>query len=78
VIQFVPWLRQQHTRQDAIGDLARDVRTDRAHTQHMRSYLALARYLEPLACANALEALEAAHREYQQRVRELKEWAPQL
>jgi hypothetical protein len=63
---FMAWLRAQGGREDGIGDLARDVLTDRAHTRRMRSYPALYAYLLPIACTTALEALERAHREYQE------------
>ena len=64
LMQFVPWLRRQHRRDDPIGDLARDVRADRVHTGRMQTYRGLWQYLEPHACEKALKALERAHAEY--------------
>jgi hypothetical protein len=61
---FRSWLRAQRHRQDAVGDLARDVQQDRCLTA--RTLPGMRRHLteDHAACEHACAALERAYHEW--------------
>jgi hypothetical protein len=61
---FRRWLHAQRTRDDAIGDLARDMARDRC--LKARGLAGIRRHLEGVhgACSGAVAALECAHQEW--------------
>ncbi len=64
--RFSAWLRQQHTRQDPVGDLARDMRRDHAWPPRANTPRTFERHLERMgACDGANEALQRAFTEWQ-------------
>lgn len=63
-MQFSSWLGQQERRNDPIGDLARDTRTDSEFPRD-GDYQTQATHLRLRgACAEALDALREAWREF--------------
>lgn len=64
-LSFNAYLRRQHKRDDAVGDLARDMRKDATWPTRARSLGALKQYLRSRAAsALAILTLEQAHREW--------------
>ena len=70
---FTKWLLRQHKRDDPVGDLARDVKTDVFSIEGVNTWLsvepktnkAYKKYLEEQgACSNAIDALDLAFKEY--------------
>ncbi len=64
--RFPAWLRQQHARQDPVGDLARDMRRDHAWPPSATTLRAFERHLKCMgACDGAVNALQRAFTEWQ-------------
>jgi uncharacterized protein YozE (UPF0346 family) len=58
---FFAWLRQQHRRDDRVGDLARDAKADPAFPKSVSRHNDLLAYLHSKsACGDALETTTAA------------------
>jgi hypothetical protein len=72
MLTFWQWLRRQHTRDDRVGDLARDARRDTGGLHDLDGWPRRARKLRTLddyltsvnACESAHESLRAAHAEW--------------
>lgn len=66
---FLAWLLSQRARTDPVGDLARDVSTDR-RLPRVETYQALRAHLEKIhACDGAMRALRIAQREYEKSIK---------
>ena len=64
---FGRWLRQQRTRQDPVGDLARDFISDSCG-KRLSTFVSIHRHIEEshTPCVGALEAMERAYREWRE------------
>lgn len=65
------WIKKQDTRDDHVGDLARDAKIDKGWPRST-GIRTLRAYLGPIAGRRAMEALEQAYKEFQE-TKELKE-----
>lgn len=61
---FWQWLQKQSRRRDPIGDLARDVKSDREWHKPQTFKAWRAHLIDCNACDGALQALDDAWREY--------------
>ncbi len=62
---FHQWLVKQEKRDDPTGDLARDAKADKRPSPKNTPSAWMAHLRNANACSEALEALDAAWREYQ-------------